>query len=58
MKPAPESVQDVVLRACGRIDKKATLTKIVEMADQLAVRLMPPGDTIPCYPLFSASPFT
>jgi hypothetical protein len=46
MKPAPESVQDVVLRACGRIDNKTTLTRIVEMADQLAVRLMPPGDAI------------
>jgi len=46
MKPTPESVQDVVLRACGRVDKKETLTRIVEMADQLAVRLMPPGDTL------------
>jgi hypothetical protein len=46
MKPTPESVQDVVLRACGRIDNKTTLTKIVEMADQLAVSLMPPGDAL------------
>jgi hypothetical protein len=46
MKPTPESVQDVVFRACGRIDKKGTLMKIVEMSDQLAVRLMPPGDTL------------
>jgi hypothetical protein len=30
MKPNPESVQDVVLRVCGRIDDKGTLTKIVE----------------------------
>ena len=46
MKPTPESVQDVVLRACGRIDEKGTLTKVVELSDQLAVRLMPPGDTL------------
>ena len=46
MKPTPESIQDVVLRACGRIDEKGTLTKIVEMADQLAVRMMPPADTL------------
>jgi len=46
MKPTPESVQDVVLKACGRIDEKETLKKILEIADQLAVRLMPPGDTI------------
>jgi hypothetical protein len=46
IKPAPESVQDVVLKACGRIDDKGTLKKIVELADQLAVRLMPPGDAL------------
>jgi DnaA N-terminal domain len=46
MKPTPESVQDVVLRACSRIDEKETFKKVVEMADQLAVRLMPPGDAI------------
>jgi hypothetical protein len=46
MKPTPESVLDVVLRACGRIHEKGTLTKVVELSDQLAVRLMPPGDTL------------
>jgi hypothetical protein len=46
MKPTPESVQDVVLRACGRIDNKTTLIKVVDLADQLAIRLMPPGDCI------------
>jgi hypothetical protein len=46
MKPAPESIQDVVLRACGRINEKGTLTKVVELSDHLAVRLMPPGDAL------------
>jgi hypothetical protein len=46
MKPTPESVQDVVLRACGRIDEKGTITKVIELADHLAVRLIPPGDAL------------
>jgi hypothetical protein len=46
MDPNPQSVQDIVLRVCGRIEKKAMLNKILRMADQLTARLMPPGDAI------------
>jgi len=33
MDPYPQTIQDVVLRVCRRINKKATLNKVLKMAD-------------------------
>jgi len=43
--PKPQSVQDVVLEACGRVDK-TTLKVVMERADILAAKIMPPQDLI------------
>ncbi len=45
MEPMPRSVQDIVIEACGNI-KASEFKKVAEMADQLAVHLMPPNDVI------------
>lgn len=59
MIPEPQSVQDVILGACGRINNKTMLNKVMELADRLAERLMPSGDTIHVthYFLFHHLPF-
>ena len=41
----PRSVQDIVIDACGNI-KASEFKQVTEMADQLAVHLMPPNDVI------------
>ena len=43
--PDPISVQDLVLRACGKLDRPV-LKPVLEKADQLALRVMPPSDRI------------
>jgi hypothetical protein len=45
MQPRPRSVQEVVLDACGNF-KAELFDRLSELADQLAVRLMPPQDLI------------
>ncbi len=45
MEPKPHNVQAVVLDACGNI-KASAFDEVSELADQLAVYLMPPQDLI------------
>ena len=45
MEPMPQSVQDVVIKACGQI-KVSAFKEVNELADQLAAYLMPPNNVI------------